>query len=280
MKVCLHVVGAIAILMGAACAFRAPTVPPGSPGEGRWAPRASEPWQWVLDGPLDVGDPEDMIGGGGSQPTVYDIDGFDNPASTVAALHASGYHVVCYVSVGSVESYRPDAAFFPAAALGNSVDGWPDEKWLDIRRIDLLAPIMSTRFKMCADKGFDAVEPDLMDGFSNPTGFELTFEDQLRYNRWVADTVHGMGMSVLLKGDPEQAAELEPWFDFALNEECTQFDECGSYAPFIDNGKTVLHVDYIEGVETLDAFCPEAKAAGLNAQMKRLELDGWRRPCP
>lgn len=270
---------AVALVLIAGCASGSARVSPDTSRWGRWSPGAAEPWQWVLDAPLDVNDPADMIGGGGSQPTVYDIDGFENPVSTVAALHASGYHVVCYVSVGSWESYRPDAALFPASTKGSLVDGWPDEKWLDIRRIDLLAPIMTRRFEMCADKNFDAVEPDLMDGYSNATGFDLTFEDQLRYNRWVADTVHSLGMSVLLKGDPEQAAELEPWFEFALNEGCTQFDECGSYAPFTDNGKTVLHVDYIEEVATLGAFCPDALAAALNAQMKRLRLDGWRRPC-
>ena len=244
---------------------------------GRWMPGANEPWQWVLDGPLDLADPMDMAGGASSQPTTFSIDGFENPASTVATLHARGYRVICYVSVGSWENYRPDAAAFPAATKGSKVSGWAGEKWLDIRRIDLLRPVMTARFKMCADKGFDAVEPDLMDGYSNRTGFALTAADQLTYNRWVADTVHSFGMSVLLKGDPEQAAQLEPWFEFALNEECAQYDECGDYAPFFAAGKTVLHVEY---TGTLASFCTASKLLGMNTMKKKLVLDGWRRPCP
>ena len=38
-------------------------------------------------------------------PVIYDIDGIINPASTVAALHARGDHVVCYVEVGAVGNY-------------------------------------------------------------------------------------------------------------------------------------------------------------------------------
>lgn len=267
---------AVALTIGMVCAQNN-TISADTAPTGRWMPGANEPWQWFLDGPLDLNDPLDMTGGVSSQPTTYSIDGFENPASTVAALHARGYRVICYVSVGSWESFRPDAAAFPAVVKGRKVSGWAGEKWLDIRRIDLLGPIMTARFQMCADKGFDAVEPDLMDGYTNRTGFRLAAQDQLTYNRWVADTVHSLGMSVLLKGDPEQAAQLEPWFEFALNEECAQYDECGAYAPFLDAGKTVLHVEY---AGTLESFCPESNVLGMNTMKKNLALDGWRHPCP
>jgi hypothetical protein len=63
------------------------------------------------------------------------------------------------VSVGSFEAFRPDARRFPQAVLGRPLDGWPDERWLDIRRRDLLAPVLLPRLDECRAKGFDAVEP-------------------------------------------------------------------------------------------------------------------------
>ena len=42
---------------------------------------------------------------------------------------------------------------------------------------------MAARFDLCRQKGFDAVEPDLVDGYIQTTGFPLTAADQLTYNR-------------------------------------------------------------------------------------------------
>jgi hypothetical protein len=71
-----------------------------------------------------------------------------------------------------------------------SLDGWPGERWLDIRRIGVLAPIMKARIAKCARKGFDALEPDNINGYQNKSGFSLSGSDQLRYNRWFARQAH------------------------------------------------------------------------------------------
>jgi hypothetical protein len=78
-------------------------------------------------------------------------------------------------------------------------------------------------------------------------------------------------MSVLLKGDPEQATALEPWFDFALNEECAQYDECGAYSAWFAAGKTVLHAEYTTG-----SLCYPP----MNTTRFKYDLAGFRRtPC-
>ena len=105
---------------------------------------------------------------------MYDIDLFDNDAAVVAALQAKGRKVVCYVNAGGWESWRPDEARFPEQVIGAALDDWEGEKWLDIRRIDVLGPIMESRLDMCEEKGFDGVEPDNVDGYLNDTGFPLT----------------------------------------------------------------------------------------------------------
>ena len=107
-------------------------------------------------------------------------------AASSSDLHADGSAVVCYISAGSWERWRPDADRFPERVLGRS-NGWPGERWLDIRRRGVLRPIMEARLDMCARKGFDAVEFDNVDGYANRTGFPLTGADQLRYNVFLAN---------------------------------------------------------------------------------------------
>jgi hypothetical protein len=164
----------------------------------------------------------------GVDAAAYDIDGFDTPASEVSALHARGRHVVCYIDFGTWEAWRPDARAFRRGVLGRG-NGWPGERWLDIRRLSILEPIMHARVAMCARKRFDAIEPDNIDGFENRTGFAITARDQLKYDRWIARQVHQFGLAAFQKNDPEQARALEPAFDGALDEQCNEYHECGLF---------------------------------------------------
>jgi hypothetical protein len=244
----------------------APAAPTPAPAQGWWRPAQSTTWQWQLGGALDMSVPAEM----------YDIDLFDRSASDVAALHAAGRKVICYLSAGSQEGGRPDASSFPAAVLGNTLDGWPNEKWLDIRRLDVLGPIMLKRLDLCRQKGFDGVEPDNVDGYSNNTGFPLTPADQLAYNRFLADAAHQRGLSIGLKNDLGQAAALEPAFDFAINEQCFQYNECELLNPFLKAGKAVFVAEYDTPT---GSFCPKARTLKIMAMRKRLSLDAFREPC-
>jgi hypothetical protein len=207
---------------------------------------------------------------------VYDIDGFDNPSSVVARLHAHGRKAICYIDAGAYEDYRPDAATFPASVLGKADKPWKGERWLDIRRLDVLAPIMRSRLRMCKAKGFDGVELDEVDGWTNDTGFPLTAADQLRYNRFLAGEVHLRGMSAGLKNDLEQVPALLSQFDFAIDEQCFQYHECDLLAPFISAGKSVFHTEYASAPVK---FCPVATRLGLSSMKKRLDLNAWRLYC-
>ncbi|MFI0479063.1 endo alpha-1,4 polygalactosaminidase [Actinomadura sp. 9N215] len=237
----------------------------GSRVAGFWAPAPGVRWQWQLTTPVDVG----------VDAPIHDIDGFGNGADVVRELHRRGRRVICYINVGAAERFRPDHAAFPPAVLGKG-NGWEDERWLDIRRTDALGPIMARRFDMCRDKGFDAVEPDLLDGFAADTGFPLTAADQLRYNRMIARLAHERGMSVGLKNDLSQIPALVGTFDFAINEQCAEFGECGRLLPFVRAGKAVLHVEYNMSTAS---FCHQTRALGFASMRKRLGLDAWRQPC-
>jgi hypothetical protein len=231
-----------------------------------WRPAPGVSWQWQLSGPLDLS----------VDAALYDVDLFDTPAATVADLHARGRQVVCYLDAGTYEPGRPDSAAFPDAVLGAGVEGWPGERWLDIRRLDVLGPILERRLDLCREKGFDGVEPDNVDAYANRSGFPLRAGDQLTFNRFLAAAAHARGLSVGLKNDLDQAAALEPDFDWALDEQCYQYRECDALQPFARAGKAVLIAEYELAPA---AFCPQARAAGYSAIRKRLELDAWREPC-
>ncbi|KOX37426.1 MULTISPECIES: endo alpha-1,4 polygalactosaminidase [unclassified Streptomyces] len=252
------------LLLATACTTTAPP-PDAKRAEERWRPKPGLAWQWQLSGRLDPA----------VDVPVYDIDGFDHPASAVEDLHARGRKVICYLSTGAWEDFRPDADRFPKALLGRG-NGWKGERWLDVRRTDVLGPLMAERLDMCRDKGFDAVEPDNMDGYKNRTGFPLTAADQLRYNRLIARLAHERGLAVGLKNDLDQIPELLPDFDFAVNEQCAQYDECDRLTPFVKAGKAVFHVEY---ELTTDRFCPRSRRLGLSSMLKKYELGVWRRPC-
>ncbi|MCQ6556229.1 endo alpha-1,4 polygalactosaminidase [Streptomyces sp. C10-9-1] len=232
---------------------------------GRWQPRPGLAWQWQLDGRVD---PSVDV-------PVYDIDGFENSAADVARLKRDGRRVICYINAGAWEDYRPDQEDFPRSLLG-SPNGWHGERWLDIRRTDVLRPLMERRFDMCRDKGFDAVEPDLLEGYANDTGFPLSADDQLRYNLMIAEIAHDRGLAVGLKNDLAHVPVLVDHFDFAVNEECAEFDECERLEPFVAAGKAVFHVEYEERTEE---FCADSRDLGLSSMRKRLDLDVWRDPC-
>ncbi|MGW7195061.1 endo alpha-1,4 polygalactosaminidase [Streptomyces chryseus] len=256
----------LALLLLAGCAGGGSPAPDDrGPGSARWQPEPGTAWQWQLSGTLD---PDVDV-------PVYDIDGLDHPASAVADLHRRGRKVICYLSTGAWEDFRADAGAFPASVLGRG-NGWKGERWLDIRRTDVLEPLMAARMDICRDKGFDAVEPDNMDGYRNRTGFPLTAGDQLRYNRLIARLAHDRGLAVGLKNDLDQIPELVGDFDFAVNEQCAQYDECEELTPFVRAGKAVFHVEY---ELPTSRFCPASRKLRLSSMLKKYELGVWREPC-
>jgi hypothetical protein len=227
---------------------------------------------------IDVGAARtDSAGARAPVPTVYDIDGFVTSAATVRALHDRGAKVVCYIETGGWEDYRPDADAYPSTALGRPVDGYPHERYVDIRDERVLE-IVRARVDMCASKGFDAIEPDLDDTYREDTGFPLTEQDALAFNRAVAEHAHAAGMAIGLKnGDDEGfAAAMEPLVEFALVEQCFEYDTCDAFDVFVEAGKPVLEVEYNLSPSE---FCREAVERGFSAIAYNTDLDGTGTPC-
>jgi hypothetical protein len=246
-----------------------PTLDPNAPPvtEGSWyRPGPSTSWQWQLQGTLNASyDVE-----------VYDVDLFDTDAATIASLQAAGRRVICYFSAGSYEGWRPDAGEFGVEDRGSTLDGFDDERWLDIRSTNV-ARIMRGRLDLAVERGCDGVEPDNVDGFTNGSGFPLTATDQLAFNRFLANEAHRRGLSVALKNDLDQIPELVAYFDFSVNEQCHEFDECDALAPFTAAGKAVFVAEYLprfvrEGPDR-EAMCAASRAADLRTLVLPLDLD-------
>jgi hypothetical protein len=260
---------ALALVLAVALALAmllSPSASMAASGTSWWTLPSRLTWYWQLQGNVSNEIPV----------AAYDIDGFENSATEVAALHAQGKHVICYIDVGTAEKFRPDYSSFPRSVLGRK-NGWPGERWLDIRQLGVLEPIMMARFRMCSEKGFDAVEPDNIEGYANHTGFSITAQQQLTYNEWVAEAIHSLGMAVLQKNDGEQTPELEPYFDGALSEQCNQYRECEDFEPYLAAGKPVLNAEYRLPTSR---FCAADEAAGITGARYNLALNGRRyEPC-
>ena len=231
-----------------------------------WRPDPGTSWQWQLSGTIDTS----------INVVMYDIDLFDTPQATINKLHNDGRIVICYFSAGSYENWRPDKDSYPSEILGRNLDGWPGEKWVDIRRLDTLGPILTARFDLAVTKQCDGIEPDNIDGYTNSTGFPLTAADQLIFNRWLATQAHSRGLSIGLKNDLDQIQELVNDFDWALNEQCFQYDECDALLPFVQTGKAVFGVEYKGDT---GEFCPKANTKNFDWLKKKINLDSWRIPC-
>jgi hypothetical protein len=231
-----------------------------------WRPPAHPSWYWQLQGSIDNARPA----------TVFDVDGFETSADEVARLHGMGRHVVCYIDVGTWENWRPDAGQFPVSVQGRP-NGWPGERWLDIRQ-PVVRRLMAHRFaRQCRHKGFDALEPDNIDEYQTRSGFPITAADQLAYNKWVARQAHALGLAVLQKNDPDQAAQLESHFDGVLAEQCNQYHECSAFGPYLSAGKPVLDAEY---ELPRSSFCARDRGLGIMAARYNLALDGRRyEPC-
>lgn len=237
-------------------------------------PEQAESFAWQLQG---------RIAPVTRRAAVIDIDLFDVPAKTIAELRGAGRYVICYVSVGSWESWRSDKNAFPEAAIGNPYYGWKGERWLDISRLDLVGPPLAARLDLARSKGCDAIEPDNLDGYQyrerGGTGFDLTRKDAVALIRWLLAEGHSRGLAVGLKNVPELVRSVGLETDFAITEDCAEWRFCEDYGPMLDEGLAVFHVHYTDTDIDFAEVCKEADARETHILKKR-SLKAWVKHCP
>lgn len=229
------------------------------------APRPGDSFQYVLS-EVDLSVDAD----------VYDIDWQETTANDVASLEARGVHVICYVSAGTYEEFRPDINEYPEAVLGNTLADFSDERWLDIRARDDLRPIIAARLDVCVDKGFSSVEFDNVDGFTNDTGFDLTEQDQLAWLADLVDLARERDLSPGLKNTLGLVPQLVDDFDWLLVEQCMDFDECDLVRPFAAQDKAIFLVQYDTPI---DEACADPINDVATMIVKTLDLDATIQTC-
>ena len=260
----------LAVIAGAACAQELAGLPAPVVNGRVWQPNPGMRWQIQYTArPVDTRVAAD----------VFTIDLFDNKEHDVARLKRLGKRVVCYINAGAWEDWRPDAKRFPPRVLGAAYEGWPGERWLDIRRTSELAPVMLARLDLCRDRGFDGVLFDNVDLHIQKTGFQLTAFDQLRYIVWLANEARARGLAVGINNNPEQAVQLVPYVDWAQAESCFAQGWCAALRPLAEAGKPVVVIEYTEDPQQLGTLCREASALRFALIVKKRELDAFRRDC-
>jgi hypothetical protein len=210
---------------------------------------------------------------------VVDLDLFETKTSVVAELKRQGKRVICYFSAGSWENWRADKNRFPKSVIGKPLDGWPGERYLDIRKIGALAPVMRARLDLCKQKGFDGADPDNVDAFETDSGFPLTRADTIAYLRFLAREAHQRGLAIGLKNATEISTPLLPAMDFAVTEDCFKQGWCAVSKNFINANKPVFAIEYTDNHINFTTFCRQALRVGLSPLLKKRSLNVWEQRC-
>ena len=209
--------------------------------------------------------------------SIYVIDMFGYTENDIRQLKARGHTVICAMSLGTRESWNPDASRFAPSEIGRSMPNSPGENWIDTRSANVRA-IMLSRLDLAKSKGCQGVDFIAGDGYENRTGFPLTLQSQLEYNRYMAFAAHDRELILTLNGVAALAEDLAEIFDLAVAEQCYQYNECGGYQSFVSRGKPVLAMEY---GPVNASYCAQAKDSLISLAYFNYELDGSRyETCP
>ncbi|PGH09662.1 hypothetical protein AJ79_05628 [Helicocarpus griseus UAMH5409] len=256
-----------------------PTGAPTPPNGELWQPAPGTTWQINL---------VDRVKASKMQVDVYDIDLFDNEKDDISRLKEEGRKIICYFSAGSFEDWREDAKKFEDSDLGRGLDGWDGEKWLNTRS-ENVRNIMLSRLDMAKDKGCNGVDPDNVDGYDNNNGLNLSQDDAVNYITFLADAAHQRGLSMGLKNAVAIIPKVKQKVEFAVNEQCLEYSQCGAYKPLIDANKAVFHIEYPKGEEKSDSVnvaanvrssvCGNPTTEKFSSVLKNINLDEWAQTC-
>lgn len=162
--------------------------------------------------------------------TVVARDRTDEPAA--------GVYSICYVNgfqtqPGALEDW-PTELLLVVDGEPLIDPGWPDEVILDTSTAanrERITAIVGDWIAGCAADGFSAVEFDNLDTYSRSTGL-LTVEHNLALATALVDRAHQEGLAAGQKNSLELGSRGrdDVGFDFAVVEECHEFDECAAFA--------------------------------------------------
>ena len=182
---------------------------------------------------------------------------------------ASGLYNICYVNLMQTQPDEPGQSTtnppygttawwlknHPTVVLRDAsgkpiVDPVWDEVVFDVRtpaQRTELASVQKPWIQACKDAGYQAIEPDNLDSDLRSSGY-LKHSDVRAYLKDIVVYTHSIGLAIGQKnaiGEDSSNAQVRQWrldgptfvdtvspaqgFDFAIAEECGQYDECGVY---------------------------------------------------
>ncbi|SOE07177.1 Glycoside-hydrolase family GH114 [Streptomyces sp. Ag109_G2-15] len=164
---------------------------------------------------------------------------------------APGLYNICYVN--AFQAQPEERSSWPADLLlrdarGKAVidEDW-DEPLLDLRtpaKRERVAERVNRWIDGCAKKGYDAVEPDNYDSYTRSHHL-LTAADATAFMRLLSRHAHARHLAVGQKNTAELAGQRRrAGLDFAVTEECGQYDECEVYAKAFDD--RVVDIEYTD----------------------------------
>ncbi|KAI9701377.1 MAG: hypothetical protein M1820_006468 [Bogoriella megaspora] len=250
-----------------------------------WQPAVNSSWQIILSNAISLPTSAKSVT---PNVEIFDIDLFTNTNATIKTLHGLGKKVICYFSAGSYEPGRPDSSQFNKTDLGKELDGWPGEYWLNLSS-SRVRDIMAARIQLAADKGCDAIDPDNVDGYNNDNGLSLATDDSISFINFLSTQAANHNLSTGLKNAGDIIPSVLQYVHFSVNEQCVEYSECSDFAPFIQAGKPVFHIEYPDGAPgklssaTVKKYCASTGSGdgskGFSTVLKDMDLDGWVEYC-
>ena len=236
-----------------------------------WRPSPRDLFDIQLTAPFQVARKADVLAMGAAETSP----------TRLQELQSRGVRLLCVINAGVWENWRPDSGAFDRRLIGNSVSGWAGERWLDIRALAALQPILARRLDLCRDKGFDGVLLRSLDGYQNSTGFPLSGKDQLAFNRWLAAESRARGLAAGMMNTGDLVPELADDFDYAVSDTCLEHATCGDYLPFRRADKGVFLIEYTNLQRKMDISCAAAVDLDMQVIFKTKSLNGkLHRRCP
>ncbi|NEA30950.1 endo alpha-1,4 polygalactosaminidase [Streptomyces sp. SID13031] len=191
-----------------------------------------------------------QIGGAYTPPAGVQVVTRDRTASP-----AAGVYNICYVNAFQVqpgEQSQWPSDLLLRDAQGNLVI---DEDWgealLDIRTTDKqnrVAAKVNGWIDGCATKGYKAIEPDNYDSYERSKNLISTSQARA-YLKLLATHAHSKNLAIAQKNTVDLASyRTSVGLDFAVAEECGQYEECGDYVDAF--GNNVIVIEYTNGGRT------------------------------
>jgi hypothetical protein len=183
-----------------------------------------------------------QLGGPYTPPAGVSVVSRDHSASP-----ASGLYNICYVNAfqtqeGAEGEWASDLLLRDAQGKIVKDDGW-DEAVLDIRtasKRQRIADKVDGWIDECAAKGFQGVEPDNFDTFDRFPDY-LTKGQAEAYIKLLSAHAHAKNLAIAQKNTAELAGDRTVnGLDFAVAEECADFNECGDYTQAFGNHVIVI----------------------------------------